>query len=80
MIKEVKKKLKTLCCDFNVISDLNGEKIVGKSAEARLVCSDSFGADFILFDSYLKLTMVSALTETSDINDKCFKVYTDVNN
>ena len=55
--------------------------VVGVScAEARLVCSDSFGADFILFDSYLKLTMVSASTETSDINDKCFKVYTDVNN
>ena len=55
--------------------------VVGVScAEARLVCSNSFGVDFILFDSYLELTMVSALTEISDINDKCFKVYTDVKN
>ena len=36
MIKEVKKKLKTLCCDFNVISDLNGEKIVGTFYEKEL--------------------------------------------
>ena len=36
MIEEFKKKLKTLCCDFNVISDLNGEKIVGTFYEKEL--------------------------------------------
>ena len=40
----------------------------------------SFGVDFILFDSCFELTMVSALTEISETNDKCFKVYTGVNN
>ena len=36
MIEEVKKKLKTLCRDFNVISDLNGEEIVGTFYEKEL--------------------------------------------
>ena len=34
----------------------------------------------VLFGSCLGLTMVSALSEISDVNDKCFKVYTDVHN
>ena len=41
--------------------------------------TDSFGVDFILFGSCLELTMVSALLQISYVNDKCFKVYTDVN-
>ena len=36
VIEEFKKKLKTLCCDFNVVSDLNGEKIVGTFYEKEL--------------------------------------------
>ena len=49
-------------------------------AEACLVCADSFKMEFILLDSCLELTVVSALAEISDVIDECFKVYTDVNN
>ena len=49
-------------------------------AEACLVCMENFGVNVILFDICLKLTMLSALTEIIDANNKLFKVHTDVNN
>ena len=49
-------------------------------AEACRNCTDSFGVDSFLLHSCLESTMVSAFTEACNVNEKCFKVYTDIDN